>query len=75
MVLEGEQKLKMITPTVLRRLERLESRFRPGRDSEQHVIKFVEADGTVTASVVLHPGGTSTWIDFTDPSSREGRTK
>ena len=73
MALECERKLKkMITPTVLRRLKRLESRFGPGRDSEQHVIKFVEADGTVTGSVVLHPGGTSTWTDFTDPSDQSG---
>ena len=75
MALECERKLKkMITPTVLRRLKRLESRFGPGRDSEQHVIKFVEADGTVTGSVVLHPGGTSKWTDFTDHSDRVGRT-
>ena len=53
---------------VSRRLERLETRFVPINTPEPRIIEFVDADGTVTGSVVLHPGGKSTWTAFEVPN-------
>jgi len=62
-----EWKQKMITRTLSRRLERLEMCFLPTSQTLTHIIKFIDADGTVTGSLVLGPHGTSTWTDFEDP--------
>jgi hypothetical protein len=41
-----------------RRLKRLEARLQPPEDKmTQHIIHFVEGDGTVTGSMVFNHGG------------------
>jgi hypothetical protein len=56
----------MITRTLFRRLERLEMSFQPAVKREPHTIKFVDANGTVTSSLMLGPDGASTWTHFED---------
>jgi hypothetical protein len=56
----------MTTRTLARRLERLKTRILPTSQPEPHAINFVDADGTVTSTLVLGPNGTNTWTDFED---------
>ena len=50
----------MIIRTLLRRLERLETRLLPPeRAVIEHTIVFVDADGTKTESMLLKHGGPS----------------
>jgi len=42
-------------------------RFLPTTPTVTHIIKFIDADGTVRSLLVLGPDGTSTWTDFEDP--------
>jgi hypothetical protein len=48
----------MIARTLSRRLERLETRFLPpDEEFTQHLIHFIDADGTVTGSMLMKFGG------------------
>lgn len=48
---------------LFRRVERLEDRFHPAREPFEHVIQFVDSDGTISSTLTIRHGApdAGTW--------------